>query len=150
MRPIAYDFRRSGSGQVTTVTKDLLRIDPGERITVEVIDFDRDTTGQPDEVMVDVQVSGGETLQLAARETEPSVSRRIRWSSFTKTDARSLHSAKLDMTPFRSQMRCVGLYVRTRTSFSSGKCVTLKRFARPSPPRKRVTWCSPRCTPWTP
>ena len=71
IRPIAYDFVRNNSGQVETVTKDLLRIDPGERITVEVIDYDLDVTGQPDTVNVNVQVSGGEVVQLAAHETEP-------------------------------------------------------------------------------
>ena len=71
IRPIAYDFVRDTNGQVETVTKDLLRIDPGERITVEVIDYDLDVTGRPDTVDIAVQVSGGEVVQLAAHETEP-------------------------------------------------------------------------------
>ena len=71
IEPISYDFLRNSNGQVTEVTKDLLRIDPGERITIEVTDFDLDATGQEDEITLMVQVGDGEVMELHAQETQP-------------------------------------------------------------------------------
>lgn len=71
IEPISYDFLRNANGQVTEVTKDLLRIDPGERITIEVTDFDLDATGQEDHLTLMVQVGDGEVLELEAQETQP-------------------------------------------------------------------------------
>lgn len=69
--PIAYDFVRDTNGQVTEITKDLLRIDPGERITIEVVDYDMDSTGQEDTVELKVQVGDGQIETIVAHETEP-------------------------------------------------------------------------------
>ncbi|MEM7010027.1 MAG: hypothetical protein AAF585_00965, partial [Verrucomicrobiota bacterium] len=69
--PIAYDFYRGGNGQVVEITKDLLRIDPGERITIEIVDFDMDATGQEDTVELKVQVGDGQLETIIAHETEP-------------------------------------------------------------------------------
>ncbi len=69
--PIAYDFFRNTNGQVTEITKDLLRIDPGERITVEIVDYDMDSTGQEDKLLIQVQIGDGEPVELVAYETEP-------------------------------------------------------------------------------
>lgn len=70
IQPIAYDFIRRSDGTVNEVEKDLLRIDPGERITVEIVDFDYDSTGQRDQVPLEVQVGDGELLTLIATETQ--------------------------------------------------------------------------------
>ncbi|MCE9567709.1 MAG: tetratricopeptide repeat protein [Planctomycetes bacterium] len=67
--PIAYDFVKGPNGEVNTIRKELLRIDPGERITIEVTDFDMDTTAAPDKIKVQVQVNDGPTIELEATET---------------------------------------------------------------------------------
>jgi len=69
--PISYDFVRAGNGGVTEVRKELLRIDPGERITIEVADFDMDATGTEDIIEVQVQVNNTEAKTLTATETGP-------------------------------------------------------------------------------
>lgn len=71
LSPIAYDFDRNASGQAVEIEKDLLRIDPGGRIVIEVVDYDRDSTGQQDTVEVEAQVGDGEPIKLTATETEP-------------------------------------------------------------------------------
>jgi TolA-binding protein len=67
--PIAYDFLKGQSGEVYTVRKELLRIDPGERFVIEVTDFDEDTTAAPDRVKVQVSVNNGPPIELEATET---------------------------------------------------------------------------------
>lgn len=68
---IGYDFVRQNNGQVANVRKQLIRIDPGERFVVEVTDYDLDTTGEPDEITIQVAVNDGEPLKLTAKETGP-------------------------------------------------------------------------------
>ena len=68
--PIAYDFIRAKSGAVQTERKELLRVDPGERIVVEITDYDEDRTNGRDEVAFQVSVNGGEPMELTATETE--------------------------------------------------------------------------------
>ncbi len=68
--PIAYDFDRGGGGGVTTVRKELIRIDPGERITIEVTDYDMDQTAGRDTVKVQVVLNDGEPIELVATETQ--------------------------------------------------------------------------------
>ena len=68
--PISYDFARSASGQVTTRRKELLRIDPGEPIIVEVRDFDRDQTAKQDTVKLEVILNDGKPIELTATETD--------------------------------------------------------------------------------
>jgi len=68
--PIAYAFSKAGNGQVLTSRKGLLRIDPGERIVVEVTDFDQDATAGRDKVKISVAVNDGSPLELEATETE--------------------------------------------------------------------------------
>lgn len=70
IQPIGYDFIRRSDGTVSEVEKDLLRIDPGERITIEIVDFDHDSTGQRDQVPLEVQVGDGELITLIATETQ--------------------------------------------------------------------------------
>ncbi|NQT41446.1 MAG: tetratricopeptide repeat protein, partial [Planctomycetes bacterium] len=68
--PIAYDFTRSANGAVSTERKRLLRIDPGERLIVEVTDYDEDRTSGRDEIGIKVAVNGGDPIELTATETE--------------------------------------------------------------------------------
>jgi TolA-binding protein len=71
LSPIAYDFDRNTSGQAVEIEKDLLRIDPGGRVVIEVVDYDRDSTGQQDTLEVEAQVGDGAPIKLTATETEP-------------------------------------------------------------------------------
>jgi tetratricopeptide (TPR) repeat protein len=67
--PIAYDFVKSASGQVFEQRKTVLRVDPGDRFIVEVVDFDMDRTDKPDTIKIQVQVNDGEPVELTATET---------------------------------------------------------------------------------
>ncbi len=69
--PIAYDFDRLPNGQVYTVRKQLMRIEPGERAILEIIDYDMDRTDQADTLTIQVAVNDGEPVELNAIETEP-------------------------------------------------------------------------------
>ncbi|MEJ7595758.1 MAG: tetratricopeptide repeat protein [Planctomycetaceae bacterium] len=68
--PIAYDFVRERNGSVTTVRKRLKRVEPGERLIVEIVDYDRDQTAAPDQVLFEVTVNDGKPVEFAATETE--------------------------------------------------------------------------------
>ena len=68
--PIAYDFERNTQGQVYTIRKELKRIDPGERIIVEVVDYDADQSPDRDTVKIEVAVNEGEPVLFEATETE--------------------------------------------------------------------------------
>ncbi|NND96861.1 MAG: hypothetical protein HKN47_05975, partial [Pirellulaceae bacterium] len=69
--PIIYEFTRSDSGQVNEERLELKRIDPNERIVVEIRDYDEDTTNERDEIELEVLVNDGEAMKLIATETEP-------------------------------------------------------------------------------
>ncbi|MDA1051825.1 MAG: tetratricopeptide repeat protein [Planctomycetota bacterium] len=68
--PISYDFVRDRNGSVQTVRKLLKRVEPGERLVVEIVDYDRDQTAAPDQVQFEVMVNDGEPVRFAATETE--------------------------------------------------------------------------------
>ena len=68
--PIAYDQQRSGAGGVTFTPKALMRIDPGERITIQVTDYDRDQSDELDEIVVEVSVNDDAPIVLTATETD--------------------------------------------------------------------------------
>lgn len=68
--PVAYDFRRERNGSVTNIRKQLKRVEPGERLIVEIVDYDRDQTAAPDQVEFDIIVNDGEPVKFAATETE--------------------------------------------------------------------------------
>lgn len=68
--PIAYDFVRERNGSVTTVRKRLKRVEPGDRLIVEIVDYDRDQTSAPDQVLFEVIVNNGDPVEYAATETE--------------------------------------------------------------------------------
>ena len=68
--PIAYDYNVSASGVTTTARKELLRVDPGEEIVVEIVDYDRDVSAEPDKINLEVYVNDGEPIPLTATETD--------------------------------------------------------------------------------
>lgn len=67
---VSYDFVRRSNGIVEPRRKLLMRVDPGERIVVEIIDYDQDQTDQRDEIPLQVFVNDEEPLLLTATETE--------------------------------------------------------------------------------
>lgn len=70
--PVSYDFERSGDGRVQGSRKELLRIEPGDRIVAEVVDFDLDTGLGRDTVEVTVELNGENPFKVLATESGPS------------------------------------------------------------------------------
>jgi TolA-binding protein len=70
--PISYDFARNGGGSVQGTRKELMRIEPGERIVAEVVDSDLDTGLERDTVEIEVQVNSEPPVKVTATETGPS------------------------------------------------------------------------------
>ncbi|MDA7896249.1 tetratricopeptide repeat protein [bacterium] len=70
--PISYDFNRNDDGSVKGTRKELLRIEPGERIVAEIVDFDLDIGLERDEVEVEVQINSDPPFKLTATETDSS------------------------------------------------------------------------------
>ncbi|MBL68557.1 MAG: hypothetical protein CMO74_08955 [Verrucomicrobiales bacterium] len=70
VEPISFDFTRTGGGQVQQTRKELLRVDPGERVTFEVVDYDMDQTDARDKVPVSIWLNGQKWKDLEAVETE--------------------------------------------------------------------------------
>jgi len=68
--PIAYDFVRDRNGSVGEVRKRLKRVDPGDRIVVEITDYDRDQSVTRDKLQFQVSVNAGEPVTLTATETD--------------------------------------------------------------------------------
>jgi len=68
--PIAYDFVRDRNGSVDEVRKRLKRVDPGDRLIVEITDYDRDQSVTRDKLQFQVSVNDGEPVTLTATETE--------------------------------------------------------------------------------
>ena len=66
---IGYDFARTGNSQVYTNRKELKRVDPGERIVVEITDYDEDRTDQPDTIKFQVQINDQSAIEMIATET---------------------------------------------------------------------------------
>ncbi|MCH7226258.1 tetratricopeptide repeat protein [Haloferula sp. A504] len=69
--PITYSFSRGGSGEVGRQRHELLRIEPGDRIVAEVVDYDLDRSIKRDEVEVEVEAPDGTRTVLTATETGP-------------------------------------------------------------------------------
>ncbi len=69
-RAISYDFDKNSNGAVFTIRKELKRIDPGDRIIVEIVDYDEDRTDQRDTLPFEVVLNDGEAVKLVATETE--------------------------------------------------------------------------------
>ncbi len=70
--PISYDFSRAGDGSVNRSRKELLRIEPGDRIVAEVVDFDHDISPEKDSIEVQVQVGSKPPVTMTATESEAS------------------------------------------------------------------------------
>ncbi len=68
--PIVYEFTRSGNGQVAERRLDLKRIDAGERLIVEIRDYDEDRSKDRDTIDFEVFVNDGDPMKLTATETE--------------------------------------------------------------------------------
>ncbi len=68
---ISYSLSASGAGGVNAQRKELMRVDPGERIVLEVVDYDEDRSNEIDSILVEVVVNDGDPLQLEATETGP-------------------------------------------------------------------------------
>ena len=68
---IGFHFTDSGGGGIPTPhVKAIRRVDPGDRIIVQITDYDADVSNQRDKIPFTVKTSGGQTLQLEATETE--------------------------------------------------------------------------------
>ncbi len=67
--PVTNEFTRNADGSLSGSRIELLRIDPGERIVAEVVDFDADTGLDKDSVAVEVQVNGEPAITFPATET---------------------------------------------------------------------------------
>ncbi len=70
--PISYDFTRTDNGSLKGSRKELLRIEPGERIVAEIVDFDCDTGLDKDTVEIEVQVNSNPSVRFPAIESGPS------------------------------------------------------------------------------
>jgi len=69
LQPIGYDFRRDpNNGQVVNLVKQLVRVDPGERFIVQIVDYDLDQTLGSDQLKFQVAVNDGEPVELTATE----------------------------------------------------------------------------------
>lgn len=69
LQPIAYDFVRDpNNGQVNNIVKQLVRVDPGERFIIQIVDYDLDQSLGSDQVKFQVAVNDGEPVELTATE----------------------------------------------------------------------------------
>jgi len=66
---IGRDLYKGPNGEVYDIRKEVLRIDPGERVVIEVTDFDQDTTAGRDKIKVQVAVNDGPPIDMEAIET---------------------------------------------------------------------------------
>ena len=69
--PITYAFTRNAGGQVQETRLNLMRVDAGDRMIVEITDYDEDATAELDEIEFEVFVNDAEPLRLKATETDP-------------------------------------------------------------------------------
>ena len=69
--PIDYDLVRANNGGVNEIRKRLMRVDPGEKVIIEIVDYDRDASGEQDTVAFDVILNDGDAVEFTATETQP-------------------------------------------------------------------------------
>ncbi len=69
--PIDYDLVRATNGGVTETRKRVMRVDPGDKVVIEIVDYDRDATGKQDTVSFDVIQNDGDSVEFTATETGP-------------------------------------------------------------------------------
>lgn len=65
-----YDFERQPNGQVVEIAKQVMRVSPGDRFIVEIIDYDLDVSAEQDAVKFDVIVNDNPPIEYVATETE--------------------------------------------------------------------------------
>ena len=70
--PVTNQFKRNADGSINGSRIELLRIEPGERIVAEVVDFDADTGLDKDSVAVEIQVNAHPPITFTATETDDS------------------------------------------------------------------------------
>ena len=109
-RAISYDFEKNNGGAVFTIRKEQKRIDPGERIVVEIVDYDEDRTDQKDTIPFQVVVNDGEPVSLVATETEANT------GIFTKEIDTSAKTEK-DKITVKSGDRITLRYLDTHNTF---------------------------------
>jgi TolA-binding protein len=68
--PINYEFVRFPNGQVFNQRKEVIRVDPGERFVVEIVDYDMDQSVGMDKVTFQVSVNDGTPVEFTAQENE--------------------------------------------------------------------------------
>ena len=68
--PIAYDYLVGGNGVTSTRRKALMRVDPGDEIVIEIVDYDRDETVDRDKLDFQIQLNTEEPISLIATETD--------------------------------------------------------------------------------
>lgn len=109
-RAISYDFEKANNGAVFTVRKEQKRIDPGERIVVEIVDYDEDRTDQRDTIPLQVIINDGEPINLVATETEANT------GIFTK-EVDTTAKAEKDKLLVKSGDRITLRYLDTHNTF---------------------------------
>ena len=68
---IGYQFTDAGGGGIPQAhVKTIRRVEPGDRIIVQITDYDADTTNQRDKITFNVKTSSGQILKYEATETE--------------------------------------------------------------------------------
>jgi len=129
VEPISYNYLRGVEGNVITIRKDLMRIDPGERIGVEITDYDLDQTAEKDQLTFQVAL-GDMEFYLTAIETEENsgVFRgeidTVAADTTNKVEDTTLNATKTNKTPSRdtaspATARCLSARRPTRGSASS-------------------------------
>ncbi|MEM7557498.1 MAG: tetratricopeptide repeat protein [Planctomycetota bacterium] len=70
VEPITYEFARAGNGQVSESRLKLKRVEAGDRIIVEITDYDEDRSSKRDTIDFEIRVNDEQPLKLTATETE--------------------------------------------------------------------------------
>lgn len=65
-----YDFVRDRNGVVQEIPKQVMRIAPGDRFIVQIVDYDHDQSAEQDTLSFDVIVNDGPPVEFIATETE--------------------------------------------------------------------------------
>lgn len=70
VQAIQYEFLRDRAGNVQEIPKQVMRVAPGDRFIVEIIDYDLDQSAEHDTAKFDVIVNDGPPVEFVAMETE--------------------------------------------------------------------------------
>ena len=69
--PIDYDLVRANNGSINEIRKRVMRVDPGDKVVIEIVDYDRDASQKQDTITFDVILNDGDAVEFTATETEP-------------------------------------------------------------------------------